>query len=210
MIGVLSNPRLELHDSAGRVVAQNDDWRESQESEIIASGLAPLDDRESAITIPLAPGAYTAVVQGSGGETGIALVEVYDASAASDSRLQNISTRGSVQSGDEVMIAGLILTGPESAAVVARALGPSLADFDVAEPLSDPTIELHDQSGAVIASNDDWRETQELDLTATGLAPADDRESAILATLPPGLYTAIVRGNNESTGVGLVEFYDLR
>ena len=210
LIGVLSNPRLELHDSTGQLIAQNDDWRESQEAEIIASGLAPLNDQEAAIAATLTPGAYTAVVQGNNGETGIALVEVYDASPSSDSRLQNISTRGSVQSGDDVMIAGLILSGPESAPVVARALGSSLADFEIANPLVDPTIELHDQSGAIIASNDDWKETQEAELTSAGLAPPNDKESALLATLPPGPYTAIVRGGNGTTGVGLVEFYDMR
>lgn len=210
LLGVLSNPRLELHDSTGQLIAQNDDWRESQEAEIIATGLAPLHDQESAIAAALAPGAYTAVVQGNGGASGIALVEIYDVSPASDSSLKNISTRGSVQSGDNVMIAGLILSGPESAPVVARALGPSLATFEIADPLSDPTIELHDQSGAVIVSNDDWKETQEAELTAAGLAPPNDKEAALLATLPPGLYTAIVRGADGATGVGLVEFYDIR
>ncbi len=138
LAGALLNPRLELYDSAGQLIAQNDDWRESQETEIIASGLAPLDDRESAIVAMLAPGAYTAVLQGDGGQNGIALVEVYDTSPASDSRLQNVSTRGSVQSGDAVMIAGLILTGPESASIVARAMGPSLAAFNIADSLGEP------------------------------------------------------------------------
>ena len=208
--GTLTNPRLELHGPAGELIAQNEDWRDSQEAEMIASGLAPLNDRESALTATLSPGAYTAVVQGAGGETGIALVEIYDASPAWDSRLQNISTRGAVENGDNVMIAGLILTGPEEAPVVARALGPSLAAFDVADPLSDPTIELHDQSGAIVAANDNWKETQESELAASGLAPTNDNEAAILASLPPGEYTAIVRGANEATGLALVEFYDLR
>jgi len=207
---MLGNPRLELHDSVGQLIAQNDDWRESQEAEIIASGLAPLNDRESAIAATLTPGAYTAVVQGNGGETGIGLVEVYDTSPASDSRLQNISTRGSVQSGDDVMIAGLILSGPESASIGTRALGPSLAAFDVGDPLGDPTIELHNQSGAIIASNDDWKKAQEGELIAAGLAPANDKEAALITTLPPGPYTAVVRGADGATGVGLVEFYDTR
>ncbi|MBA2434153.1 MAG: delta-60 repeat domain-containing protein [Verrucomicrobiota bacterium] len=208
--GVISNPRLELRDSAGQLIVENDNWRDSQETEIIASGLAPSNEQESAIAVTLAPGAYTAVVQGSGGETGIALVEVYDALPASDSRLQNISTRGSVQIGDDVLIAGLILSGPESAPVVLRALGPSLSAFEIAAPLGDPTIELHDQSGAIIAANDDWKETQETELTDAGLAPTNDKEAALLATLAPGPYTAIVRGGDGATGVGLVEFYDLR
>jgi len=108
------------------------------------------------------------------------------------------------------MIAGLILSGPESAPIVARAIGPSLAAFDIANLLSDPMIELHDQSGAIIASNDDWKATQEAELSAAGLAPTNDKESALLATLPPGPYTAIVRGSGGATGVGLVEFYDTR
>jgi uncharacterized delta-60 repeat protein len=210
LAGVLSNPRLELHDSTGQLIAQNDDWRESQEAAIVASGLAPLDEQESAIAATLAPGAYTAVVQGNGGETGIALVEVYDTSPAADSKLQNISTRGEVETGDDVMIAGIILTGSENASIVARAIGPSLADLDVTNPLGDPILELHDQSGATIASNDNWKETQEAELTAVGLAPAREQEAALLATLPPGPYTAIVRGADETAGVGLVEFYDLR
>ena len=208
--GTLTDPRLELHGPAGELIAQNEDWRDSQEAEMIASGLAPLDDRESALTATLSPGAYTAIVQGAGGETGIALVEIYDASPSCDSRLQNISTRGAVQSGDNVMIAGLILTGPEEAPVVARALGPSLAEFGVADPLSDPTIELHDQSGAIVAANDNWKDTQQSELAASGLAPTNDKEAAILASLPPGEYTAIVRGANDATGLALVEFYDLR
>jgi hypothetical protein len=194
--GTLAGPRLELHDSTGKLIAQNNDWRDSQEAEITASGLAPLDDRESAIAATLAPGSYTAVVQGNNGGSGIALVEIYDTSPDSNSRLQNISTHGSVQNGNDVMIAALILSGPETAPVVARALGPSLAAYHVAHPLADPTIELHDQSGAIVAFNDNWKDTQQAQLTAAGLAPKDEKEAALLAILPPGPYTAVVRGAN--------------
>jgi hypothetical protein len=210
LAGTMADPSLELFDSSGHLLTNNNNWRDSQEAELMATGLGPLDDREAAIAVTLAPGAYTAVLQDAQGGSGIGLVEIYDTSAASASRLQNISTRGLVQNSDQVLIAGLILTGPESASIVARALGPSLAASDIDTPLPDPAIELHDQSGAIVASNDNWRDSQMAELTAAGLAPTNDKEAALIATLPPGAYTAIVRDANEATGIGLVEFYDTR
>jgi len=208
--GVLQDPVLELHDSAGAIIFTNDNWREIQETEIMATGIPPNDDRESAIVATLDPGAYTAILEGKDGTTGTALVEAYDLDATPDSRLGNISTRGLVGTLTNVLIGGLIVSSEESAQanVVVRALGPSLG-VNVAGALQDPTLELHDNNGALLASNDNWRETQEGIISSTGLAPGDDREAAIFATLPAGAYTAVVQGQNATTGVGLVEAYNI-
>ena len=204
----LANPSLELHDSTGALIGQNDDWRDTQEGEIMASGLPPLENAEAAILKVLAPGQYTAVIQGHDGGEGIGLAEVYDLDPFSDSSLANISTRGFVNSNDGAMIAGLILRGAETSTIVARAMGPSLLASGVADALADPTLELHDADGALIEANDNWKEN-EAAIRATGLPPANDLESALVKTLPPGGYTAIVRGKNNTTGVGLVEIYNL-
>ncbi len=205
--GMLSDPVLEIHDSSGGTIARNDNWRDTQEAEIVATGLPPADDSESAIVMSLGNGSYTVIVTGENGGTGIALVEVYDLSQTPvTSRLANVSTRGFSQTGDDVMIGGLIVVGTQSANAIVRALGPSLP---VAGPLADPTLELHDGDGAIIASNDNWKDTQEAEIIATAIPPKNDAESAIVATLPPGNYTAIVRGKNNTTGVALVEAYQL-
>lgn len=206
---VLANPSLELHDASGRVIEHNDDWRHAQEAEITASGIPPSENAESAIVTTLAPGHYTAVVQGRHGAEGIALAEVYDLDPASDSNLANISTRGFVGGDDEVMIAGFILRGSEPSAIVMRALGPSLSSSGITTGLSDPTLTVHDQSGSIIATNDDWGQTQRTELEAHGMGAAHDSESALIANLPPGPCTAIVRGANGETGVALVEVYHL-
>lgn len=208
--GALSNPTLELHDSAGATIATNNDWKQSpNQQEIIDAGIAPTNDKESAIPITLAPGSYTAIVQGVGGTTGVALVEVYDLDRSVDSKLANISTRGLVQTRDNLMIGGVIVLGDTDTNVVVRAIGPTLADAGVSGALADPILELHDKNGALITTNDDWKESQEAQIEATGLAPTDDRESAILATLSPDSYTAIVRGKSDTTGVALIEVYNL-
>ena len=209
--GVLANPTLELHHSDGSVVT-NDDWKDSQESEISASGLAPTNDLESAIIATLDPGFYSAILSGVNGGTGVGLVEAYDLDAAADSQLANISTRGFVQAGDNVMIGGFIVAGggAGNSTVVVRAIGPSLGGAGVGNPLLDPTLEIHDGSGALIAFDDNWKDLQETEIADDGLAPSDERESAIEATLAPGAYTAIVRGLNDTTGVALVEAYNLQ
>ncbi len=176
---------------------------------IIDSGLAPIDNLESAILTSLNPGAYTAIVRGVNNGTGIALVEGFDLDRTVVSKLGNISTRALVQTGDNVMIGGLIITGPDSDKVVVRAIGPSLAQYGITNPLADPTLELHNGNGAVIAFNDNWKDSQQTEIEATGLAPTDDLESAIVATLAPGNYTAIVRGTNNTIGIALVEVYGL-
>jgi hypothetical protein len=209
--GPLADPVLELHDATGALIISNDNWRDTQEQEIMDTGLAPTDDLESAILTTLELGAYTAIVRGSNGSSGVGLVEIYDLDGAAASELGNISTRGSVQTGDGVMIGGFIVGGTESTAstMVVRAIGPSLTAFGVADALQDPTLELHDGSGALIASNDNWKDTQQTALETAGLAPTDDREAALEIALGPGLYTALVRGAGDTTGVALVEAYNL-
>ena len=177
--------------------------------EIIDSGLAPSNNFESAILTNLSPGNYTAIVRGGSSGTGVALVEAYDLDLTAGSKLGNISTRALVQTGDNVMIAGLIVSGTGQKNVILRAIGPSLTQQGITNPLLDPTLELHDGSGTVIAFDDNWRDSQQTEIQATGLAPSDDRESAILRTLSPGNYTVIVRGKNNTIGLALVEVYGL-
>jgi len=211
----LSDPTLELRDGTGALLRFNDDWREgsagfpSQLAEIIATGLAPAANAEAAIvaTLPANGAGYTAIVRGSNNATGIGVVEAYDLDRTVDSKLANISTRGFVQTGDNVMIAGTIVQGSLPQRVLVRALGPSVP---VAGTLADPTLELRNGSGTLFASNDDWQNGgQEAEILATGLAPTNDRESAVVALLPAGASTAIVRGPGGATGVALVEIYAL-
>ena len=206
----LANPTLELHAADGSLITSNDDWKTTQQAEIEASGLAPQNEVESAIVATLAPAAYTAIVTGQSGTTGVGLVEVYDLDPSADAELANISTRGFVETGNNLMIGGFTLgNGTGTSDVVVRALGPSLTSFDVAGALADPTLEIHDGNGTLLATNDNWKETQQSEITATGLAPTNDQESAILRAFAPGAYTAIVAGHDGTTGVALVELYRL-
>jgi hypothetical protein len=207
----LLDPTLELHDSSGNIIMMNDDWQDTQKDDIEATGLAPNEDKESAILANLDPGSYTAILAGTNNSTGVGLVEVYDLDQTAGSKLANISTRGFVDTGDNVMIGGFIV-GPGDigdTTVLIRAIGPSLTNFGVADVLADPVLELHDSDGNTLVTNDDWQDTQKDEIEATGLAPSDDHESAILQTLAPGPYTAIVSGKDETTGVALVEAYHL-
>ena len=149
-------------------------------------------------------------MRGKNNGTGVGLVEVYDLDQAANSQLANISTRGFVDTGDNVMIGGFIVGGASSTTVLVRALGPSLVDDGVANPLLDPTLELHDFNGAQIAFDDNWKDSQQAEIEATTIPPTDDHEAAILSDLNPGAYTAIVRGKNNTTGVGLMEVYNLQ
>jgi CSLREA domain-containing protein len=205
----LQDPTLELHDSTGALIATNDNWKDSQQAAIQASGHAPTNDAESAILTTLNPGAYTAIVSGVSGGTGVALVEGYDLDRTVSSKLGNISARALVQTGDNVMIGGFVVIGPDSENVIVRAIGPSLLSFGIADAMLDPTLELHDGNGNLLATNDNWRDTQQAQIQATGHAPSTDAESAIVQTLAPGGYTAIVRGANNTTGVALVEVFGL-
>ena len=209
--GALADPTLELVNGSGLSLALNDNWKDTQQAEIEATTIPPTAEAESAIVRTLDPGSYTAIVRGKNNTTGVALIEAYDLNQAADSRLANISTRGFVQTDANVMIGGFIVGGQGSARVILRAIGPSLTQSGVANPLADPVLRLVDGNGAPIEANDDWRtDPDQAEIAAAGLAPQNDLESALLANLPPGQYTAVVAGDNAGTGVGLVELYHLR
>ena len=205
--GSMADPVLELHDGSGAIVMSNDNWN-SYRQVVISSGLAPIDEHESVIITTLAPGNYTAVLRGLRNTTGVALFELYDIDPR-NSKIANISTRGNVGTGDNVMIGGFIVGGDQPINVVVRALGPTLTIFGVSGALGDPTLELRDKNGVLIAQNDNWKSSQQSAIQNSGHAPPKDAEAAIFATLQPGNYTAIVRGNNDTTGVALVEVYNL-
>ena len=209
--GLLADPFLELHDGNGALLTSNDDWKDSpQRAEIEASGLAPQDDRESAILRTLDPGNYTAIVRGKEDRTGVALVEAYDRNPSAGSVLANISSRGFIETGDNVMIGGFIAGHETGAAkVLLRAIAPSLKS-QLPAAMDDPVLELHDRNGATVASNNNWKDDQRAEIEATGIPPTHDLESAILRTLAPDAYTAIMRGVDNTTGLGLVEIYNIR
>jgi hypothetical protein len=214
----LLNPTLEIHDSTTATVASNNDWRNTivgglitsdQAPEINSSGVAPANDSESAIIANLAPGNYTAQVRGAGNTTGTAVVDAFDLGPASPARVANIATRGLIQPGDNLMIAGFIVqAGPVR--VVIRATGPSLTQFGINNALPDTTLQLRDGNGAIVRENDDWMSDQKAELEPTGLQPSNSLEAALIQTIPPGNYTAQVRGKPESTGIGVVEIYFLQ
>jgi autotransporter-associated beta strand protein len=214
----LANPTLEIHDSNDTIVATNDDWKTTQVGGIItgdqsqqinASGVAPGNDKESAIIANLAPGSYTALVRGAGNSVGTGVVDAYDLSGASAARLANIATRGLIQPGDKLMIAGFIIqNGPVR--LVVRAIGPSLSAFGITNALPDTTLQLKDQNGATVIENDDWESAQKAELESTGLQPTHPLEAAVVATIQPGQYTAQVRGKPEATGIGVVQVYFLQ
>jgi hypothetical protein len=208
---VLADPTLEVHGPGSFGTITNNNWRDSQEAQIKADGLPPTNDLEAAIDATLPPGAYTAIVRGNGTGTGVALFEVYDLDTGAASKLANLSTRAHVGLGSNVVIAGFVLgNNAGDDRVVVRGLGPSLSAQGVMNTLQNPTLELRDQNGVLLVTNNDWQDdpTQATEITAAMLAPTDSRESAIAATLPPGLYTAILAGLNNTQGVGIVEVYD--
>lgn len=215
VVNPLPDPVLELHGQDPFATITNDDWRDdpAQEQLIKGSGIPPVNDLESAIHVMLPPGAYTAVVKGKAGAEGVGLVEVYDLDFGGTSRLANLSTRALVDVGDNVVIAGVTLkqySGPGRMA--ARGLGPSLSAAGISNPLDDPILELRNENGTLLVANNDWQDdpAQAAALTAAGLALPEELEAGIIATLPPGLYTALLAGINNGTGIGLVEIYDLR
>jgi hypothetical protein len=208
---VLADPTLELHSSSGALLATNDNWQDSQQAEIEATGIAPADELESAIVRTLAPGAYTAVVSGRDGGTGTALVEVYDLNSTSNATLANISTRGAVSAESEVIIGGFIIFGNGgSTRVLVRSIGPSLAASGIPNAMPDPILELRDSNGTLIVENDNWKDGPETEIEETTLAPANDLESAIVTTLPSGPYTAVIHERNGASGIGLFEVYNLQ
>jgi sugar lactone lactonase YvrE len=206
--GALQDPVIEVHYPSGFVVT-NDNWKDTQASQIQGTGLAPTDDREAAFSYNLPPGNYTIVLKGKNNSAGIGLIEVYDIDRSSG-KLANISTRGFVGSGDNVMIGGFILGGVNGAArIMIRAIGPSLSAFGVSNPLENPTVTLRDGNGTTLNSNNDWLDDNATEIYLTGLGPSNRAESAIVMTLPNGNYTAVVAGLNGGTGIGLVEAYNL-
>jgi hypothetical protein len=212
--GALADPKLVVYGRDGGVLAQNDNWKTLQEQAIRATGLAPSNDLEAAVLTtafrdPLRDdGTFTVHVSGADGGAGIGLVEVY-AVGEGATELRNLSARGRVGTGDNVLIGGLIVKGDAAQEVIVRAIGPDLAQAGVPSPLQDPTLELRDAQGNLLGTNDNWRTNQEQEIIATGLAPNDERDAAIVAMLLPTAYTAIVRGKDGSVGVALVEFYKL-
>jgi hypothetical protein len=216
--GPLADPFLELHDATGAIIATNDNWETTeiggvitanQQAAIRGTTIAPTDPAESAIIAELNPGAYTAVIRGANNGTGIGLAEIYDLNQAAPATIVNLSTRGFVQTGPDVLILGLIIGGSTQSNIVVRALGPSLAQDGVNDALADPTLDLHDADGALVASNDNWADTQEAEIQRSGLAPSNPHEAAIEQTLSPGSYTATLAGKSGGSGVGLVEVYEI-
>ena len=202
---------IELRRANGSLVLANDNWKETQQTEITDAGIAPSNDKEAALIATLTAGNYTAILTGKNGGTGVGLAEVYDLDQAADSRLANISTRAFVGTGSDVLIGGFITGNRIGATRIAiRALGPSLAQFGITNPLPDPRLQVFDQNGTLLASNDNWQSdpNQAGLITSYGLAPPNNLESAIAASLAPGAYTAIVSGKNNQIGVALVEVYD--
>ena len=214
IVDVLADPVLELHGPTGFTTIINDNWRDTQEDAIQLTGIPPINDLESAIVATLNPGAYTGIVRGKNNTSGVALIEVYDLNETDDSRLANLSTRAFVSTGDNIMIAGFLLSDhPGTDRFIVRGIGPSLAPgtFPASQVLANPTLELRDSNGTLLVSNNDWQDNAEQAalILASGLAPTNPLEAAIAATLPPGLYTALMAGLNNGTGIGLVEVYDL-
>src|SRR5438067_3456526 len=205
--GVLADPTLRLFDGSGTPISSNNDWKNTQQAAIQATGLAPSFDVESAILITLQPGNYTAILSGNSGSTGVGLVELYDIVGGGLSVLANVSTRGVVGTNQNVLIAGFITNG--SSQVVVRGLGPTLTQYGVSGALADPVVTLVDQNGNVVRSNNNWKDTQQAAISATGKARPNDLEAAIVATVAPGNYTAILSGNGGGMGIGLVEVYKL-
>lgn len=209
--GALADPVLELHGPSGFTTIANDNWRDTQQAVLQATGLAPGNNLEAAVVATLPPAAYTAIVRGQNNGTGVGVVEAYDLEAGADAKLANISTRGFVEEGENVMIGGLI-AGPQNGVpgrMLVRAIGPSLSGFGVANALQDPILELRNGNGGLVATNDDWMQTQRAEIEATGLAPTNLKEAALIINLPPAGYTAIIRGVGNTSGVGLVEVYNL-
>jgi glucose/arabinose dehydrogenase len=213
--GALADPVLELRAADGSLIASNDNWRQNSapnQLEITNNQLAPTNDLESAIVATLQPGSYTAVIRGQNNGTGVGLVEVYDVDQTTQSRLANISGRAFVQTGSNVLIGGFIVGNNIGAAkIVARGIGPSLVSSGITNPLLDPTLELRDNNGALVIGNDNWQDdsNQAAQIRAAGLPPANALEAAVATSLLPGSYTAIVAGKNATTGVGVVEIYNV-
>ena len=210
VVNPLHDPTLDLHDSTGKAIATNDNWQTATNADQIPLDFQPADSREPAILATLPPGSFTAILRGKNGSSGVGLIEMDDLSTGAGSKLTNVSTRGFVGTGENVMIGGFILSGGnEERQILIRALGPTLAQapFNITGNLTDPTLMLIDANGTVVVSNDDWKSSQQNEIQATNLAPPNDREAAILTTLPTGNFTAIVSGKNGESGIALVDVF---
>jgi hypothetical protein len=205
----LADPEIELRSSDGTVIAINDNWRSDQEAEIIATGFPPADDLEAAIVATLSPGSYTVVLRGVNNTTGNGVSDLHDLSPSTASGVTAIGTRAYVLSGNDALTTGIAVQ--QAGDVLLRVLGGSLTKAGVPTVLADPTLELLDGNGVLLIANDNWQDdpAQAAAIQATGLAPSNNLESAIFASLPPGAYTAIARGKNNTTGIGYVQFYSL-
>jgi hypothetical protein len=190
------------------VLASNDDW-DSHDPAIIATGLAPSEALESLVMATLPAGAYTAVLE-TKDSPGVALFELYQLGNNPAPGVVNLSTRGWVGPGNNVMIAGFVLTGDHLTRVMVRAIGPSLSAAGISHPLADPELALYDGNGSLIFRNDNWRSDQEAQILQSGIPPSAEQESAIIAALPAGNYSAVVRGVGGSEGVALVEIFALQ
>jgi hypothetical protein len=208
---VLADPTVTLTNAVGAVVASNDNWKNTQQVAIAATGKAPPNDLESAILKTLPPGNYTAVLSGKDNTTGVGLMDVYDIDHSLSATLTNISSRGFVGVDNEIMVGGFIVGagGTGSVKVIVRVLGPTLTQFGVPQVLADPIVEVRDVNGALLASNDNWQDTQKVEIQASGFAPPNAAESAIIITRAPGNSTVSVRGKNNTTGNALVEVYQI-
>jgi hypothetical protein len=211
----LADPTLELRAADGLLLFQNDNWQDdpAQATQLTSLGLAPHNPSESGLVVTLQPGSYTAVMAGKNGGTGVGLVEIYDTNQPTTSQLANISTRGFVRTGDNVLIGGFILGGSTGSTTIAvRGLGPSLSETGLSNALADPTLELRDSNGALLVSNDNWQDDPNaaVHLAAHGLAPRYNLESGIFISLPPGAFTAILAGKNSGVGIGVLEIYNLQ
>jgi hypothetical protein len=214
VLDALADPTLELHGPVTFIATKNDNWQDdpAQKAAILADGIPPSNNLESAIDATLPPGAYTALVTGKNNTSGVALVEVYDLNQSVDSKLANLSTRAFVDTGNNILIAGFVLgSNSGNDRVVVCGIGPTLTEVGVTNALADPTLELRNSNGAILVANNDWQDdsTQAAELTGAGLAPGDTHESGVVAALPPGRYTALLTGLNNGTGLGLVEVYNL-
>jgi hypothetical protein len=213
--GCLADPYLEVYNSSGELIAANDNWRSDQAQEIIDTGAPPSNDLEAAAVVVLSDAGYTVQVRGANGATGLGIVEVFDLdpldpiNQPGSGRLVNISTRGHVGTNDDVLIGGFIVNGDAGESVVIRGVGPDLAAVGVPDALTDPTLELRDASGTLLASNDNWRDAQEEEIQGSPFAPNDNLDATILTDLIPGNYTAIVEGKDNASGIALVEVYVL-
>ena len=216
----LADPILEIHGANNATIATNNNWKATQVggiitgnqfAEINGSGVAPSNNLESAIIANLAPGDYTAVVRGLGNTVGTGVVDAYDLSLGSSARLVNFATRGLIQPGDKLMIAGFIVQNGPVRAVI-RAIGPSLTAFGIPNALPDTTLELRNQNGVIVRENDDWQSdpAQKQQLESVGLQPSHELEAALVETIQPGQYTAHVRGKGQTSGIGVVQVYFLQ